>query len=251
MTDEITTIDDLMPVLERSWPPARTYRNGPFIVMGPDDGGNRVTAARLASRLNAPISADDLDAAEAQMEAQGRAPLFMVLDTQTTLSDALDARGYIARDHTIAMVIRAADLAATPPPVTAFSIWPPLAIQTEIWEAGGIDAARRAVMERAVHCTKTSLFGRITEKPAAAAYIGLLHDTAMLHALEVAPIARRKGMAAHMMRLAALWTVENGAEWLSILVTQQNVAARGLYTSLGMKPVGTYHYREKEGGTAQ
>lgn len=250
MTQEIVSIGQLVPVLERSWPPARTYRNGPFIVMGPDDGGNRVTAARLASSDDEAVSSGDLDAAEAQMEEQGRKPLFMVLDNQTALSAALDARGYIARDHTIAMVIRAADLAATPPPVTAFSIWPPLAIQTEIWEAGGVDAARRAVMERAVHCSKTSLFGRISDKPAGAAYIGLLHDTAMLHALEVAPAGRRKGMAAHMMRLAAQWAVENGAEWLSILVTQQNDAARGLYASLGMKPVGSYVYREKQGGSA-
>lgn len=251
MTRAITSIGALVPVLERSWPPAQTYSNGPFVVKDPDGGGNRVSAARLASTSDESVSASDLDAAEAQMEKQGRKPLFMVLDNQTTLNAALDTRDYVTRDHTIAMVIRAADLAATPPPVTAFSIWPPLAIQTEIWEVGGIDAARRAVMERAVHCTKTSLFGRILDKPAGAAYIGLLHDASMLHALEVAPIARRQGLAAHMMRLAAQWTVENGAEWLSILVTQQNVAAQGLYTSLGMKPVGSYVYREKEGGTAQ
>lgn len=244
------TIGELLPVLERTWPPSRTYRCGPFVVKDPDPGGNRVSAARLASPLNEPVTASELDIAEALMRDQGRAPLFMVLDTQITLDAALAARGYTARDRTVAMMIRAQDIAAAPPPVTAFTIWPPLAIQTEIWEAGGITAARRAVMHRAEYCKKTSLFGRIADKPAGAAYIGILHDTAMLHALEIAPAARRNGLAAHMMRAAAKWAADNGAEWLSILVTCENKAAQGLYTSLGMKPVGTYVYREKEGGTA-
>jgi len=243
-------IADLRPVIERTWPPARTSRIGAFIVAPNDPGGNRVSAAQLAGDHEEDFGPEDIDAAEAAMQAQGRAPLFSVLDTQTALDAALQARGYITRDHTVAMVIKSATLAATPPPVTAFEIWPPLAIQTELWDAGGIDAARRRIMDRA-DCKKTSLFGRITDRPAGAAYIGILHDNAMLHALEVAPITRRRGLAAHMMRLAAKWAADNGAEWLSILVTRQNTAALGLYTSLGMKPVGTYHYQEKEGGTAQ
>lgn len=242
-------ITDIFPVLEVTWPAARTQKVGPFVVPEADRGGNRVSAARLADPKASRASADEIEAAAAQMRAQGRAPLFQVLDTQPALDETLDAQGYTARDHTVALVVRAAELAAAPPPVTAFDIWPPLAIQTEIWEASGIDAARRAVMDRA-SCRKTALFGRIIDKPAGAAFIGLHNNIAMLHALEVAPVARRRGLAAHMMRLAAKWSAENGAEWLSVLVTQQNTAALGLYASLGMEPVGTYAYRVKEGGTA-
>jgi ribosomal protein S18 acetylase RimI-like enzyme len=183
------------------------------------------------------------------MQAQNRAALFQVPDHQTALAEILDARGYLVRDHTDAMVIEVRNLAAIPPSVTAFDIWPPLAIQAEIWDAGGIDAARRAIVDRAV-CRKTSLFGRINERPAGAAYVGLHGDIAMLHALEVAPAGRRHGLASHMMRAAAQWAVENGATWLSILVTRQNTAAQGLYASLGMRPVGTYAYFEKKGGKA-
>lgn len=240
-------IADLMPVLAASWPAAEVHPVGPFRVPVPDDGGNRVSAARLGDATARSVSEEALAAAQAAMTAQGRRPLFQVLDHQTPLSNMLDAHGYTARDHTDAMVIRAADLAATPPPVTAFTIWPPLAIQTEIWEAGGIDASRRAIMDRA-HCQKITLFGRISDKPAGAAYVGLHGDIAMLHALEIAPVARRKGLAVHMMQTAAKWAADNGAAWLSILVTQQNKAAQGLYTSLGMKPVGTYVYREEAGG---
>lgn len=243
-------IADLFPVLEATWPPANVRTIGPFTVPSLDPGGNRVSAARLARATARSAREEELAAAQAAMKAEGRVPLFQVLDHQTALSDMLDAQGYTARDHTVAMIIRAADLAATPPPVTAFAIWPPLAIQTEIWEAGGINAPRRAIMERAT-CLKTSLFGRISDKPAGAAYVGIHDNVAMLHALEVAPIARRQGLAAHIMRLAAQWAADNDAEWLSILVTQQNKVAQGLYTSLGMKPVGTYSYREAGGGQAQ
>lgn len=243
-------IADIFPVLTATWPSAAVQNVGPFTVPSPDPGGNRVSAARLGNPTARSVSEEELAAAQSAMEAQGRRPLFQVLDHQTPLSEMLDAQGYITHDRTDAMVIRAADLAATPPPVTAFTIWPPLAIQTELWEAGGITAPRRAIMARAT-CPKTSLFGRISDKPAGAAYIGIHGDIAMLHALEVAPAGRRKGLAAHMMRTAAKWATDNGATWLSILATRENTGAQGLYTSLGMKPVGTYTYREAEGGIAQ
>lgn len=238
---------DIFPAIATTWPPASTQTAGPFTVPTPDPGGNRVSAARLTDTTTGNLNEQDIDRAEAAMAAQSRTPLFQVLDTQTALSDALDKRGYIARDHTDFMVIASADLAAVPPPVTAFDIWPPLAIQTELWEAGGIDAPRRAIMARAT-CPKTSLFGRIMDKPASAAFIGIHDNIAMLHALEVAPLARRKGLAVHMMRTAAQWAIDNNAPWLTILVTQQNIGARKLYASLGMKAVGTYVYREKQGG---
>ena len=238
---------DLFPTIAVSWPPRTTRSVGPFMVPDADAGGNRVSAARLREPTERGVSDAQLADAETAMLTQDRAPLFQVLNHQVDLSDALDRRGYIARDHTDLLLIRAADLAAAPPPVTAFTIWPPLAIQTEIWEAGGIDAPRRAVMDRAAF-PKTSLFGRINDKPAGAAFVGLNGNVAMLHALEIVPHARRAGLASTMMRAAADWAQKQGAEWFSVLVTQQNTQAQRLYASLGLKAVGTYCYREKTGG---
>jgi GNAT superfamily N-acetyltransferase len=65
----------------------------------------------------------------------------------------------------------------------------------------------------------------------------------MVHALEIPKAHRRKGMGVWLMRQAALWAKPNGAEWMSVLCTQANVGANGLYASLGMKVVGQYHYR--------
>mgnify|MGYP001795945281 CR=1 FL=1 len=233
---------DLFPVLAATWPQRTFAEVGPFVVPEPDAGGNRVSAARLSDASGDTVEA--LDVVEAAMEVQGRAPLFQVLDHQSTLEGALGARGYIARDHTDILVVEAKALAKVPPPVTAFDIWPPLAIQVELWAEGGIDAARLGVMHRAIG-PKTSVFGRIKDQPAGAAYVAMDGDIAMLHALEITPHLRRNGLAAIMMEAAADWAVQNGAAWLSVLVTQENAAAQGLYASLGLKPVGSYHYREK------
>lgn len=238
---------DLFPVIAATWPPARSRVLGPFLVPDPDRGGNRVSAARLADATATCATEDEIDTAARAMRAQGRAPLFQVLDHQGDLSRALDARGYGARDETDLLVIETAALAAPPPPVTAFDIWPPLAIQTEIWEAAGIDAARRAVMDRASG-PRTAIFGRIADKPAGTAFVAIHAGIAMLHALEVAPAGRRKGLAAHMMRAAADWARARDAPWFSVLVTRRNEGAQRLYASLGMKAVGTYVYREKTGG---
>jgi ribosomal protein S18 acetylase RimI-like enzyme len=67
----------------------------------------------------------------------------------------------------------------------------------------------------------------------------------MLHALEVTPALRRQGSAHNILRAAALWAQQNGADTLTLVVTVANENARRLYASLGMQPVGQYHYRQK------
>ena len=44
---------------------------------------------------------------------------------------------------------------------------------------------------------------------------------------------------------AQQWAAEQGADRLALAVTQANSGAIALYTSLGMQPVGEYHYRIK------
>ena len=77
------------------------------------------------------------------------------------------------------------------------------------------------------------------------AFIACHENAAMLHALEIASAFRRQGLARIMMRHAAKWAQDAGAEQLFLLVTRANVAANYLYTSLSFQPVGHYHYRIK------
>jgi GNAT superfamily N-acetyltransferase len=160
------------------------------------------------------------------------------------LSERLARAGYRMRDATDMLLGPVTDLAAPPPPVSCFEIWPPLAVMEEIWTEGGIGPGRLAVMHR-VTGPKTALFGRTGDQPAGAAFVAIDLPYAMLHALEVRPRARRQGLARVMVRAAAAWAGEHGAEQLAVLVTQENTAAQALYTSLGLKSAGQYHYRAK------
>jgi ribosomal protein S18 acetylase RimI-like enzyme len=90
---------------------------------------------------------------------------------------------------------------------------------------------------------KTAILGRINDRAAGTAFVALHEQTAMLHALHVLPGQRRQGIAAHMMRAAALWAQDQGAQRFSVVVTSANTAALALYASLGMTIVGHYHYR--------
>ena len=67
----------------------------------------------------------------------------------------------------------------------------------------------------------------------------------MLHALEVRPGLRRRGVGATLLQAAANWAADQGASRLSLVVTRRNAAARALYARLGMGVVGQYHYRMK------
>ena len=67
----------------------------------------------------------------------------------------------------------------------------------------------------------------------------------MVHALEIREAHRGRGLGKWMMRRAAIWAQENGADWIAALCVQENAPANGLYASLGFEPVGEYHYRIK------
>lgn len=236
MTPNVQT---LYAVTEATWPPASATRAGPWTLRDGAGGGKRVSAATAEGAWGE----DDLPAAETAMRLMGQDALFMLRDGETALDDALAARGYDVIDPVNLWVCPVETLTDVPVPrVTAFAIWEPLAIMHDIWAAGGIGPERRAVMER-VTGPKTGILGRIADKPAGAAFCAIHGGIAMVHAVEIARDHRRKGLGVWMMRQAAHWARANGANWMSVLCTQANDAANGLYASLGMQVVGQYHYR--------
>jgi GNAT superfamily N-acetyltransferase len=137
--------------------------------------------------------------------------------------------------------------AQRPPRTSTFNIWPPVAIQREIWTAGDIGPARMDVMERAP-APKTALMGRENDRAAAAGFVGVHDGIAMVHALVVLEGHRRKGMARYMMIEAAFWAAAHGARHMSAVCTQANDGANYLYSSLGLSLVGQYHYRQLTDG---
>lgn len=237
---------DIPAAIRATWPPARTETVGPFLVSDGAGGGNRVSAAQLADPATdgGEVSAKDIAQVLDWQHSIGGESIFMVFGWQTALDDLLAAQGFTTRDATNILACPTAELAKPPPPVSCFEIWPPLAVQEEIWADGGIGPARLAIMTRAKE-PKTTLFGRINDKPAGTAFVALHERIAMLHALDVAALAQRQGLGRTMMGAAAAWARDHGSDVFSILVTQENAPAERLYASLGMQAVESYWYRVK------
>lgn len=227
--------------MEATWPAASVRRAGPWLVREGRGAGRRASCATACAQW----VEQDVALAEAAQEELGQPPIFMIRDGEDHLDAALAARGYRI-DAPVALL--AAPVAALAelslPPVSAFAVWPPLAIQREIWAEGGIGLARQAVMDRAPE-PKAAILGRSDDRPAGAAFVALAGAEAVVHAVHVRPDMRRRGTARHIMTAAARWAVENGAERLSLAVERANAPALALYASLGMAIVGQYHYRVK------
>ncbi|MDX5402441.1 MAG: GNAT family N-acetyltransferase [Rhodobacterales bacterium] len=230
----------LYDVIDGTWPAAATWRAGPFLMRRGDGGGQRVSAATATG----PVTGADIDAAEAAMQSIGQPRLFQIRAGDDALDAALDARGYRIVDP-VNLYVAPVEAVATqrPPPVTAFCVWEPLAIQIDIWAKGGIGPGRLAVMHRAKG-PKTSILGRINDHPGGTAFVAIHDGVAMVHAVEVLPHQRKQGMAGWFMRMAAFCARDNGATHLAVVCTQANTGANALYASLGMALVGQYHYRK-------
>ncbi|MQY43574.1 GNAT family N-acetyltransferase [Epibacterium sp. SM1969] len=226
-------------LIERTWPCATATTLGNITLREGQGGGSRVSCATV----DGAFCTNDLQMAAATMREMGQQPLFMVRDGESELDTALESLGFVVKDPVFLRAGSVERLAATKvPPVTAFEIWPPLAIQRDIWAKAGIGPARLAVMQRA-DVAKTALLGRIDDQPAGVGFVAVSEEVAMVHALEVDAQHRRKGLARYMMHQAAIWAQKQNAQQLMVLVTQANQGANLLYQKLGLDVVGAYHYR--------
>ena len=236
----------LYAVVEATWPAFATTTLDPWTIRDGRGGGKRVSAATA----QAPASVADLPAAEAAMRALGDVPRFMIRAGDGDLDAMLAQAGYDVIDPVNMYVGAIGPLTLQRPPrIATYNIWPPMAIQREIWATGGIGPSRICVMERAP-TPKTALLGRHDNHAAAAGFVAIHDGTAMVHALEVVARHRRKGMARHLMIEAAFWAADHGARHMSVICTRANDGANALYSSLGLSLVGQYHYRQHRTGDA-
>lgn len=226
-------------IVDATWPAAQYQNVGPWTIRKGEGGGSRVSAATL----DGPLAEGDIASAEAAMRQLGQRPLFMIRSADMALDAALADRGYEAFDAVNAWecdLDQLTDIAL--PRVTALMVWEPLAIMREIWAQAGIGRDRLAVMYRA-RGPKTGMLGRYNDKPGGVGFAAIHGDAAMVHALEILPHQRGQGLGKWMMRGAAFWARQHGAARMTVLCTQANDAANGLYSALGMRVVDQYHYR--------
>ncbi|SNR40755.1 GNAT family N-acetyltransferase [Paracoccus sediminis] len=231
----------LAQAFENTWPAAEYATAGGFRVGRGLGAGGRVSSARAVGAW----TADDIPAVETIHRAWDQPPMFRVLDSDPDLADALLAAGYRRETPTAILAAPIAELTGQPiPPVTTFAIWPPLAIQRDIWVAGNITPARQAVMDRA-RGPKTAILGRIDDRAAGAAFAAISGDAVMVHAVEVLPPFRRRGLAGWMARQAALWAAEQGATRIGLAVSRANTGARATWDRLGLSEIAGYGYYAK------
>ena len=236
--------DTLLRVLDATWPAARYVEQGPWLLREGKGGGQRVSAATPKTT----VSETDIDVAETGMADLDQPSIFMIRTEDAALDHWLEQRGYDVVDPVTAYVSRVEELVAEMPLAEVFPVWPPMAVQREIWLRGGIGPARIAVMER-VEGAKTTLLARKGDIPAGVAFVGIDDDVAMLHALEVQPDQRRTGLGRKLLQGAARWAMGNGAAWISLMVTTANTPANRLYQDLAMTPGAGYHYRRLPEGS--
>ncbi len=237
------TAPRLYEVNDASWPPAEMRRFGPFLLRVGAGGGQRVSSASLCENR---FNDEHIVAAEHAMAAMGQPYLFMIRDSDQLLDEELASRGYFVKDPVTLFAGPSAHLAEHDPKgLTVIDASEPMAVMAEIWETGGIGAGRLDVMRRATG-PKSCFLGRTDDQPAGVAYVGCDNDIAMMHALEILPKLRRKGLALQMMGAMGAWALRNGADTFSLVVLTKNDAACGLYEKLGMVKIGQYHYRKKD-----
>ena len=228
----------LMDALAATWPPASAddaaapgwrLRDGA-------GGGKRVSAA-------VSLGGTDFKTAEAAMRARGLRPMIQLTDD--ALDAALAGAGWAEVDPTVLMVGDAAALAdiALPKGVRWAFVRARVALIDEVWEAGGIGPARRAVMARAP-APKITVMARTDLAVAGVGFVAVDRDVAMLHAVEVRADMRRRGAGRAVLAGAARFAQDAGARWLGLAVTEANAGARALYRAAGMTETGRYRYRE-------
>lgn len=229
----------LTSLIDATWPAKSIDLVNGWDVRTGAGGGSRVSAATATASAKPQDHAKAADA----MRALGQIPIFMVRAGEDALDAALSDAGYLIKDPVTYYTAPLTSLTQNrPPPVTCFEAWPPLAAQCEIWAAGGIDAPRLAIMERA-QGPKTTVLGRTDDTPAGTAFAAIHERTVMFHAIETAAAYRRKGVGRHMITALAFWAKDNGADTAALLVTTANTGANALYLSMGFTAQGGYHYR--------
>lgn len=231
--------DAFVAAMEATWPPAARRQLGPFVLREGQGGGKRVSAATASG----PVISAEVDTAEAAMRDLGQTPLFMLRPADVGLDRMLGQRGYSVVDPVELHAAPVAELGPPPGDMEVFPHWPPLAIATEIWAGAGIGPARIAVMER-VDGPKTVLLARNRDRSVGVAFAAVHQGLVMLHAVDVVPEARRRGVGGQLVRGAAAWGAQQGARALGLAVATANAPARALYASLGLRVVGQYHYRQ-------
>lgn len=223
---------------ETTWPATESADTGALRTGRGLGAGGRVSST-IAIRPG--WDSAQIAAAERLHHDWDQPAMFRVADSNLALQQALSSRGYVRGNPTAILAIDCMKLAGPLPIMMTFAIWPPIGIQRDLWAAGNVPAARQAVMDR-VTGPRAALLGRLDDRAAGAAFVAVDGEVAMIHALEVSPAFRRRGLAGWLIRAGADWASGQGARRLGLAVSHANTGARTVYDRLGFREIGSYGY---------
>ena len=237
-----TNQSEFLKFLEDTWPPEQVIHVNDWIIRISDGAGKRASAISLEGTWEETSFRKLKDL----LKKLGKSEIFMIYQSDSLFEKELDKLNYQVFDKSYIFEIPVTELIKSkPPPISMFSIWPPLHIQKELWNSNGIGWQRQSVMNRASQI-KTSILGRWSDNPVASAFIAKSGNVAFLHALVVDENFRQQGVAKALMRHAGQWAHKHNCSKLMVVTTEANVAATSLYTSLEFQLVNKYHYRIPE-----
>ncbi|MEU5208249.1 GNAT family N-acetyltransferase [Streptomyces sp. NPDC020742] len=241
---------ELQEVAARGWPATETERLGEWTLRASGGFTRRANSVLPLGDPGLPLDAA-LERVEAWYAARGLPALIAVATGRTDADDALaaelDRRGWVAERHTRVRISALAPLADAPVDSTAVALsrrpdaaW--LALYNRTGEGGGRTDDALAVLTGgpSVWCAtapgpdgRTAAIGRLVVDGRWAGFT----------AVEVAPDARRRGLATQIMAALAQRALDEGASAAYLQVEDDNEAALGFYDRLGFIDHHGYHYR--------
>ena len=237
-----TNQSEFLKLLEDTWPPGEVIHFDNWTIRISNGAGKRASAISLEGVWEEA----SFIRLKKFLKRLGKSEIFMIYQSGSLFEKELNKLNYQVFDKSCIFEISVSELIKNePPPISMFSIWPPLEIQKQLWNSNGIGWQRQAVMNRA-NQIKTSILARWNDNPVASAFIAKSGNVAFLHALVVDQNFRRQGVAKALMRHAGQWANKNNCSRLMVVTTEENAAANGLYSSLEFQLVNKYHYRIPE-----
>ena len=232
----------LLAAISAGWAPAESVALGGWVLRRGLGGGRRAASVWPAGEPGLPID-EAIAAAEAQSRAWEQPAIFQIGPADDALDAALATRGYRREARSPIMAAPAETVAAAGRGKRmVLRVRAPLVALEELWNAGGIGPARRAVMARTA-APKDILMLREDDRVAAAAFVAVHDGIAVMSALHVAPPFRRRGLGREAVGAAARMGSAFGAHTIAFSVEGENAPAIALYEGLGLQQVSQYHYR--------
>ncbi|HET8659927.1 MAG TPA: GNAT family N-acetyltransferase [Micromonosporaceae bacterium] len=244
-TREIVALEQ---VAAAGWPAPETERLGAWLLRAASGWTARGNSALAAGDPGLPLPAA-IDAVVAWYAARGLAAAVTTpLPAASRLAAALDARGWRAAPPVLVQTAPVAALLPGEPPEVHLAPAPSdgwLAVVSE--RKGGLPAAARHILTAVPQVRFAHGYDDSGELCGVAR--GVVTDGWLgVSLMEVAPAARRRGVARQLLRALGGWARDVGAERAYLQVEEGNEPAVALYAGVGFTTHHTYvTYRAPSG----